>query len=136
MGEVEAATAVTSRSTTIRWDPLSRVALVAYTSGSRLVAADGPFLVDALAGWIGASGEPFAVMADAAGLVGTDAAYRASVNRFFKSHRASARIALINVSPMIHVVVEMLRIGAGIQIKPFATETLARAWLRTMGVAA
>jgi hypothetical protein len=87
-----------------------------------------------LTGWVGATGEPFAVLADAAGLGGTDGEYRAEASRFFRPHRDHAFIALINVGPVIHVVVEMFRVGTGIQLKTFADEAAARSWLRTKGI--
>jgi hypothetical protein len=127
---------VTSDSTEITWDAASRIALVRYTSGVTLTGPDGPFLVDALTGWIGADGEPFAVFADAKGLRGTNAEYRASASRFFRQHRDHAFIALINLGPVIHVVVEMFRVGTGIQLKTFPDEAAARSWLRTKGIAA
>jgi hypothetical protein len=127
---------VTNPSTTITWDARSRIAFVRYTSGASLTGPDGPFLVDALAGWIGAASGPFAVLADAKGLRGTNAEYRAGVSRFFRQHRDHVFIALINMGPVIHVVVEMFRIGTGIQLKTFADETAARSWLRTNGIAA
>ena len=127
---------VTSHSTEITWDAKSRVARVRYTSGASLEGPDGPFLVDALTGWIGAAGEPFAVLADAKGLRGTSAEYRAGVSRFFRQHREHAFIALINLGPVIHVVVEMFRIGTGIQLKTLADEAAACCWLRTKGIAA
>lgn len=127
---------VTSRSTQITWHIPSRVAFVRYTSGVSLTGSDGPFLVDALTGWIGTAGEPFAVLADAKGLYGTNAEYRASASRFFRQHRDRAFIALINLGPVIHVVVEMFRVGTGIQLKTFADEAAARSWLRAKGIAA
>lgn len=127
---------LTSPSTEIAWHAHSRVATVRYASGASLTGPDGPFLVDALAGWIGAAGEPFAVLADAKGLRGTDAEYRAGVSRFFRQHRDHAFIALINVSAVIHVLVEMFRLGTGIELKTFADEAAARSWLRKKGIAA
>jgi hypothetical protein len=127
---------VTSPSTHITWDAPSRVAFVRYTFGASLTGPDGPLLVDALTGWIGTAGEPFAVLADAKGLHGTDAEYRASAGRFFREHRDHTFIALINLGPVIHVVVEMFRVGTGIQLKTFADEAAARSWLRTKGIAA
>jgi hypothetical protein len=127
---------VTSPSTEITWDPRARVAVVRYAAGASLAGPDGPFLVDALASWIGATREPFAVLADAKGLRGTDAEYRASASRFFRQHRDHAFIALINLGSVIHVVVEMFRVGTGIQLKTFNDEASARAWLRTRGIAA
>ena len=127
---------VTSPSTEIIWDSRSRVAFVRYTFGASLTGPDGPFLVDALASWIGADGEPFAVLADAKGLRGTNAEYRASASRFFRQHRDQAFIALINLGPVIHVVVEMFRVGTGIQLKTFPDEAAARSWLRAKGIAA
>lgn len=126
---------VTSASTEITWSSDERLAGVRYTPGITLTSEDGDFLVEALAGCIGANGEPFAVLADAAGLRGTDAAYRAKASSFFRQHRQTAFIALINVGPVIHVVVELFRVGTGIQLKTFATEAAARSWLRTKGIA-
>ena len=127
---------VRSDSTEIHWDPEARVASVRYAAGASLTGPDGPLLVDALMRWIGTAGEPFAVLADGAGLRGTNAEYRANVGRFFRQHRHAARIALINLGPVIHVVVEMFRVGTGIQLKTFADEAAARSWLRTKGIAA
>jgi hypothetical protein len=125
---------VASPSTEITWDSRSRVAMVRYAPGASLAGPDGPFLVDALTGWIGSDGDPFAVLADAKGLRGTNAEYRASASRFFRRHRDRAFIALINLGPVIHVVVEMFRVGTGIQLKTFADEAAARSWLRTKGI--
>jgi hypothetical protein len=125
---------ITSPSTEISWDCRSRVAFVRYSPGVVLARKDGTFLAEGLTGWVGATGEPFAVLADAAGLGGTDGEYRAEASRFFRPHRDHAFIALINVGPVIHVVVEMFRVGTGIQLKTFADEAAARSWLRTKGI--
>jgi hypothetical protein len=126
---------VTSPSTEISWSPEERLAVVRYTPGITLTSRDGDFLVDALTGWVGTKGQAFAVLADAAGLQGTDAEYRARASGFFRQHRETAFIALINLGPVIHVVVELFRVGTGIQLKTFADEAAARAWLRTKGIA-
>jgi hypothetical protein len=76
------------------------------------------------------------VFADAAGLQGTDAEYRAKASGFFRQHRDTAFIALINLGPVIHVVVELFRVGTGIQLKTFANEASARSWLQSKGIAA
>jgi len=125
---------VKSPSTEIAWSPETRLAAVSYTSGITLESDDGDFLIEALAGWIGTNGEPFAVFADAAGLRGTDPAYRAKASGFFRQHRHTAYIALINLGPVIHVVVELFRVGTGIQLKTFASEAAAHSWLRTKGI--
>jgi hypothetical protein len=126
----------TNDCTSIVWDPLSRIAFVRYSRGALLANTDGTFLVDTLTGWIGPNPEPFAVLADGEGLGGTDAEYRATASRFFRQHRDHAFIALINLGPVIHVVVEMFRVGTGIQLKTFSDEAAARSWLRTNGIAA
>jgi hypothetical protein len=126
---------VTSLSTEITWSAEERLAHVRYTSGVTLRSNDGDFLVEALTSWIGAKSEPFAVFADAAGLQGTDPEYRAKASGFFRQHRDTAFIALINLGPVIHVVVELFRVGTGIQLKTFASEAAARSWLRTKGIA-
>jgi hypothetical protein len=126
---------VASTSTALTWSPEMRLAGVRYLPGAALTIADGDFLVEALTGWIGTDGKPFAVLADAAGLRGTDAGYRATAGRFFRQHRDTSFIALINLGPVIHVVVELFRVGTGIQLKTFASEAAARFWLRTKGLA-
>jgi hypothetical protein len=127
-------TGVESTSTSVTWDRASRVAFVRYAAGITLTRDDGAFLVDALTSRIGEAGEPFGVLADAAGLHGTDAEYRAKASSFFREHRDTAFIALINVGPVIHVVVEMFRVGTGIRLKTFGSEAAARVWLRTKGI--
>jgi hypothetical protein len=126
---------MTSPSTEITWSPDERLATVRYTPGITLTGKDSHFLAYALTSWIGMKGEPFGVFADAAGLQGTDAAYRAKTSAFFAQHRDTAYIALINLGPVIHVVVELFRVGTGIQLKTFASEDAARAWLRSRGIA-
>jgi hypothetical protein len=133
---VSAAAKVTSASTEITWSSEQRVAHVRYAAGARLASEDGDFLIDALRAWVGTDGEPFAVLADAAGLHGTDGAYRAKASGFFRGHRDHAFIALIHVGPVIHVVVELFSLGTGIPLKTFASEATARSWLRSKGIAA
>jgi hypothetical protein len=132
---VSGGTTVTSASTEITWSPEQRVAHVRYTAGATLTRDDGDFLVAALDGWVGAA-EPFGVLADAAGLHGTDAAYRSKASGFFRQHRGTGFIALVNVGPVIGVVVELFRVGTGIGLKTFSSEAAARAWLRTKGIPA
>jgi hypothetical protein len=129
-------TIVTHGSVEIEWYAEPRIAVVRYGPDTNLQAPDGRFLVDALTGWIGAEGEPFAVLAHAAGVRGTDAAYRATASAFFRRHRDAACIALVNMGPVLSLVVDMFRVGTGIQLKGFADEAVARSWLRTKGVRA
>lgn len=121
---------ITSPSTEITWQPEARVASVRYTTGAYLTAGDGDFLVDALVGWIGKASEPFGVLADASGLGGTNADYRAKASAFFREQRHAASIALFNMGPAIRVLTEMFRIGTGVPLKAFADEEAARTWLR------
>ena len=134
-GAASGETAV-SGTTEIHWDATSRLAFVRYSAGAGLTGADGSFLVDALSGWIGTAGKPFGVLADGRGLRSTNAEYRACASRFFRQQRDVACDALINVSPVIYVVVEMFRVGTGVQLKSFGDEASARVWLRTMGIPA
>jgi hypothetical protein len=127
---------ITSAAADITWNSGSRVAFVRYKPDARLGADDGVLLVDALTRWIGTESTPFAVLADAKELRGTDAPYRAHVSKFFRRYRDTAFIALLNMGPVIHVVVEMFRLGTGIQLKTFGDEAGARAWLRTKAIAA
>ncbi|HVH44703.1 MAG TPA: hypothetical protein VM925_20260 [Labilithrix sp.] len=127
---------ITSDSTEISWDAEGRVAHVRYTAGATLTGQDGAFLTNALARWIGADDRPFSVFADAKGLRGTDAEYRASASAFFRQHRSRAAIALVNMGSVISVLVEMFRIGTGVRLKAFSDETAARAWLRAQAAEA
>jgi hypothetical protein len=83
-----------------------------------------------------ANGEPFALLADTLGVCATDAEYRAITAKFFRQHRDTAHIALLNLSPFIRVVAEMFRVAIRLQLKTFEDEAAARSWLRTKGVAA
>ena len=123
-------------STEITVHPESRLVVFRILTETRLTGAHGTALVDALTSVIGASGEPFGLLADAGGVSGTDADYRAVTGRFFGEHRATARIALLNLGPIIRVVAEMFRVGIGVQLRTFPDEPAARAWLRTQGIPA
>src|ERR1700733_1190540 len=121
---------VTNATTEISWSPEERVAGVRYAPDATLGSEDGDFLVESLRGWIGTEGVPFAIFADAAGLRATDAEYRAKASRFFRQHRETAFIALINLGPVIQVVVELFRVGTGIQLKTFPSEAAVPAGRR------
>jgi len=120
----------------LHWHPTARLAVLRFTADTSLTGSHGAVLCDSLRGWVGASEEPFALLADAKGVTGTDGAYRTATGDFFGQHRHNARIALINLGPIIRVVAEMFRIGIRLQLKTFADEAAAREWLRTQGIAA
>jgi hypothetical protein len=65
-----------------------------------------------------------------------DAGFRATWSRFFKAHREAVHVAFYGQSPVIRVSAEMFRIGTGVDLKSFATEPEARAWLRERGIPA
>jgi hypothetical protein len=127
---------LTSGPIDINWHPGSRLAVIHYAPDTRLVGEDGTVLVDSLTRWIGGEGKPFGVLADAAGVRGTNAEYRSVMGVFFKDHRDSAYVALTNMGSVVRIVTEMLRIGTGVQLKAFANESKARAWLGSHGIAA
>ncbi len=120
----------------LQWHPAARLAVLRFTADTSLTGHHGAVLVDSLRRWVGASDEPFALLADAKGVTGTDGAYRTATGDFFGQHRRNACIALINLGPVIRVVAEMFRIGIRLQLKTFADEAAARDWLRTQGIAA
>ncbi len=129
-------TVVTCGSMEIEWYSDARLALLRFSADTKLDGTYGGVLVDALRGWIGASAAPFALLADASRVLSTDAQYRAVTAGFFGPHRGAARIALINVGPLIRVVAEMFRVAMRLQLKAFPDEAAARAWLRVQGIAA
>ena len=124
------------RSIQITLHPESHLAVARFATNTTLTGEHGKLLIDALASLAGASGEPFALLADTAGVSGTNADYRAVTAAFFRQHRGTARIALLNLAPAIRVVAEMFRVALGLDLKTFADEDAARSWLRTKGIAA
>ena len=124
-------TTVARGSVEIEWCAQSRVAIVRYAPDTSLTAPDGKFLVDSLNGWIGSEGEPLAVLAFAGEVRDTDAGYRAIASGFFRQHRATVRLALVDAGAIVTVVSEMFRVATGIQLKGFKDEGAARAWLAT-----
>ena len=120
----------------LTWHPTSRIAVVRFTSDVSLTGLHGNAIADALGKWAGPTDAPFALLADAARVTGTDADYRAATGRFFGAHRDTARIAVFNMSPLIRVVAEMFRVGIRLQMRTFADEAAARGWLRSQGIAA
>jgi hypothetical protein len=120
----------------IAWHPSSRIATIRCTAGAMVDGEDGRVLVEALTAWVGPRPVPFAVIADATGVPGTDAEYRSTVREFFARHRDHAYIALVNMGPVLRVIAEMFRIGSGVQLRGFASDDEARQWLRDQGIAA
>jgi hypothetical protein len=116
--------------------PESRLVEVCFAPHTTLTGQHGAAMVDALKSVMGREGELFALFADAKGVVKTDADYRAVTGGFFGQHRDAARIALINLGPIIRIVAEMFRVGIRLKMRTFDDEAAARAWLRTQGIAA
>jgi hypothetical protein len=116
--------------------PESNLVEVRFAPNTSLTGEHGAAMVDALKGVVGTKGERFGLFADAKGVSGTDADYRAVTGKFFGQHRTAARIALINLGPIIRVVAEMFRVGIRLQMKTFDDQAAARAWLRTQGIGA
>ena len=136
MGEVDDSSdrAVTRNCIEMRWSAASRIADIRYAPGTRLTGPDGTVLVDTMTAWIGSSSAPFAVLAYAAGVASADAAYRSRIGVFFRQHRANAHIAVVEVGPVLRMLAELFRIGTGIELRCFADEQSARAWLQTKGL--
>ena len=58
---------------------------------------------------------------------------RAAWADFFRLHRRGLHAAFYSMSPLNIVAAEMFRIGSGMQMRSFAAEPKARAWLRKQG---
>ena len=121
--------------TRIVWSPESRLAELRFASGITLGAGEAALLVDSLTDWIGADGRLFGLLADTKGVRGTDAEYRAKTRDFFKQYRDEVFVAVVNMGTVIRIVADMFRLATGIQLKGFADEGQARAWLREKGIA-
>jgi hypothetical protein len=115
--------------------PESRLVVLRFLADVSLTGKHGEALVDAFESVL-VDGERFGLLADAKGVRGTDADYRAVTGGFFGQHRDTARIALINLGPLIRIVAEMFRVGVGLQMKTFGDAAAARSWLRTQGIRA
>jgi hypothetical protein len=123
-------------STAITLHPEARLVVVRFAPDTSLTGKDGAAIVAALESLIGTTDGRFALFADAKGVRGTDADYRSVTGEFFGRHRDTARIALINLGPLIRIVAEMFRVGVSLHLRTFGDEAAARTWLRTQGIAA
>src|SRR5882672_3187533 len=115
-----------SASMEIALHPESRLVEIRFAPNTSLTGKHADAIVDALKSVMGAHGERFALFADAKGVAGTDADYRAVTGGFFGQHRDTVRIALINLGPIIRIVAEMFRVGIRLQLKTFGDEAAAR----------
>ena len=127
---------ITSGTIEMTWASESRLALLRFESETRATGKDAIVLVDALTRWIGTDHKPFALLGDGGKLAGVDAEYRSVWGKFFLQHREDSYIAFYNMGPIIRIAAEMFGIGTGLQLKAFADEAQARAWLRRMGIVA
>ncbi len=127
---------IKSPSLDISWSPARRLAIARFAPGIGLKAEEGTLLVESLEGWVGADGKPFGLLAETRGVTGADANYRSITRPFFEAHRDSAFVAVTHLGGVLGVIAEMFRVATGLQLKSFANDADARAWLRSRGVAA
>ena len=120
----------------LSWDPTTRVAAMRFDRPTTSTGENASVLVRAMTEWVGDNREPFALLADAARLDGMDAGWRSIWGKFFRERRDRAWIAVFHMGPLIRVAAEMFRLGTRVQLKGFAHETEARAWLRKNAIAA
>lgn len=118
------------------WDPATRICVARVKRGSSLGGVDAADLVGAVDRWIGEPPARFAVLADGGGGHDTDRAYRATLSRYFRRRIDVAVIAFFGLTAVLGVIVEMLRIGTGMNLRVFSSEAEARAWLREQGFSA
>jgi hypothetical protein len=126
---------ITSGTIEMTWDSESRLAFIRFESETHATGKDAVMLVDALTRWIGTDRRPFGLLGDGGRLAHVDAEYRSVWGKFFRQHREDSYIAFFNMGPLIRIASEMFGIGMRLQLKAFANEAQARAWLRKMGIA-
>ncbi len=122
----------------IQWNPETRLCFVRYHVGPKATAEDGRNLVAALSAWIGPGPKygPFAMLVDGGKIQGGQPGYRGVMGSFFKSHKQHVAFAIFDLGPILRIASEMFALGAGLNLKAFATETQAREWLRQEGARA
>lgn len=118
------------------WDSEARLAVIRFERDTHGSGTDAQVLVTALEDWIGAGSGPFGVLGDGGRLSSMDADFRAIWSRFLRRHRDDCYVAFFNQSPVVRISADMFRLGTGLQLKSFAREEQARAWLREMGISA
>lgn len=118
------------------WDADARLAVLGFSRETTTTGADAVVLVDALDRWIGTEKTPFGLLGDGAKLRGVDAEYRSIWSKFLRKHREDSYTAFFNMSAIVRIAADMFRIGTGLNLKAFATESEARAWLRMVGIRA
>ncbi|MEX0625369.1 MAG: hypothetical protein WD402_02365 [Chloroflexota bacterium] len=127
---------VASGNIRLTWDAAVRLATIRFEGETHATGRDAAVMVDAMTGWIGTEGEPFGLLGDGGNLSGLDAEYRSVWGSFFRQHRGDSSTAFFNMGPVVRLAAEMFRIGTGLQLKAFANEEDARAWLRQRGIGA
>jgi hypothetical protein len=90
--------------------------------------------VSALGSWVGADPAPFGLLGDGHGLRSLDAEYRSLWGRFLRRQSERCFVAFFHMGPVVRIAADMFRIGTGLQMKAFADEEPARAWLREKGI--
>jgi hypothetical protein len=120
----------------LTWDADARLATIRFAGETHATGRDATVMVDAMTAWIGTDGRPFGLLGDGGNLSGLDAEYRSVWGRFFRQHRADSSTAFFNMGPIVRIAAEMFRLGTGQQLKAFADEEDARAWLRQRGILA
>lgn len=118
------------------WDADARLAIIRFERETHATGRDAAVMVDAMTGWIGTEGHPFGLLGDGSNLSGLDAEYRSAWGSFFRQHREDSSTAFFNMGPIVRIAADMFRLGTGLQLKAFANEDDARAWLRQRGIRA
>lgn len=118
------------------WDPEARLASLRFARETQATGQDAAVLVETITGWIGSEGRPFGLLGDGSRLSGLDAEYRSRWATFLRQHRGEAYVAFFNMNALVRIAAEMFRVGTGLQLKAFAGEADARAWLRDNGIPA
>ena len=120
----------------MQWNPETRLCFVRYHDGPKATSEDGRNLVATITGWVGPQPRPFAMLVDGGKIQGGQPGYRGVMGAFFKIHKAHVAFAIFDLGPIVRIASEMFALGAGLNLKTFATEDLAREWLRKEGARA
>jgi hypothetical protein len=118
---------LTTSSFVASWNPDRRFLDLLFSTPD-VGGDDAEQLIRAVREWVGLE-QQFAVLVDCSVVRGVDSAYRRRSWEFLRFCRPRARIATYGAAPVLRVLIDMFRVGTGVELRSFPDTRAARAWL-------